>query len=74
MQLRWYATDIKTTLANKNLYTIPGAGSGITRVPEHYNGQWWNRYDLEYQIYSTTQVVYDIDTFKKLNLTMEEDI
>ena len=74
MQLRWYATDVKTTLANKNLYTIPGAGSGITRVPEHYNGQWWNRYDLEYQIYSTTQVVYDIDTFKKLNLTMEEDI
>lgn len=74
MQLRWYGTDIKTTLANRNLYTIPGEGTGITRIPEYINGQWWNRYDLNYHIYSTTQVVYNIDAFEKLNLTMKEDV
>lgn len=68
-----YISDTKLKLDQFGVFLVPDRTDGPTRVPEHHNGQWWERADMELRFYEQVSVETEVETIENIDIRMEVD-
>lgn len=69
----FYVPSTKLQFEQNDLALVPDRTDGPTRVPEHHNGQWWERADLEFRFYQSVKVETEVGTFEEIDTRLEVD-
>lgn len=69
----FYFPNFEYIINNNNLYLVPDRTVGPNRVPELYNGRWWQRSDLELRFYNSVVVETNVDRIVEADIRLEAD-
>lgn len=69
----FYFPNFEYIINNNNLYLVPDRTVGPSRVPELYNGRWWQRSDLELRFYNSVVVETNVDRIVEADIRLEAD-
>lgn len=69
-----FLEEYRHAIRAQHMALIPAWTTGPVRLPEAANGQWWERCDISFRFYDYVSVDETVNTFKRINITIEEDI
>ena len=64
--------QFRELMAQKNMYLVTEVDMPV-RFPELYNGQWWDRYDLEAKYYEGTERNVSVGKFDSINIVVVQN-
>ena len=69
----FYFANTKLLLAQSNLFLVAERTVGPIRIPEQFNGQWWERADLNLLLYNTVLVENIVEKFNSYTIETEAE-
>ncbi len=67
----FYMPDYKLMFDRNYLFLVPDHISGVNRVPEQFDGRWWERCDLRARFYNSVNIEINVPAFDKIDVRLE---